>query len=528
MQLAGLQKQIAALERRLVAQQEQIVAQQEQIALQREQMQVLKDEIARLKGQKGKPKIRPSKLGKEKENRQGKRPGSLKRKKTGDLEIHETVKVAPEHIPEGSRFKGYEEFTVQDILMQPHNTKYQLERWVTPTGETLLGKVPEDGRDGHLGLTLRAFVVYQYYHAHVTQPLLWEQLREIGVDISKGQLNSIITEGKDDFHNEKDAILRAGLTVARHINVDDTGARHKGRNGVCTHIGNQFFAWFESTNSKSRINFLELLRAGHRDYLISPEALEYMRRQRLPQTPLAALEACQGASYFDEEVWQGALELLGITNDRHVRIATEGALFGSALEHGLPVDLAIMSDGAGQFVIQLHALCWVHAERLLAKLIGVSDEQRATLEAKRSEIWELYADLKRYKEAPSKRQKRKLNKRFDTIFTDKTCFATLNATLARLHRRKDELLLVLERPDLPLHNNDSERDIREYVKKRKISGSTRSDLGRRCRDTFASLKKTCRKLGVPFWDYLTDRLSGSHTIPPLPDIIIHRAQEIAA
>jgi len=114
---------------------------------------------------------------------------------------------------------------------------------------------------------------------------------------------------------------------------------------------------------------------------------------------------------------------------------------------------------------------------------------------------------------------RKLSERFDEIFTEKTCFVTLNKTLKRIHNNNPELLLVLERPDLPLHNNQSERDIREYVKRRKISGSTRSDLGRRCRDTFASLKKTCRKLEIPFWQYLNDRLSSKNAIPPLPDLI---------
>ena len=84
-------------------------------------------------------------------------------------------------------------------------------------------------------------------------------------------------------------------------------------------------------------------------------------------------------------------------------------------------------------------------------------------------------------------------------------------------------MLVLERPELPLHNNLSEGDIREYVKRRKISGSTRSEEGRRCRDTFTSLKKTAKKLNIAFWDYLLDRLTGQKAIPWLPDLIIERA-----
>jgi hypothetical protein len=112
----------------------------------------------------------------------------------------------------------------------------------------------------------------------------------------------------------------------------------------------------------------------------------------------------------------------------------------------------------------------------------------------------------------------------DEIFTQKTSYATLNQALKRIYKNKAELLIVLDRPEIPLHTNGSETDIRDYVKKRKVSGGTRSDEGRRCRDTFASLKKTCRKLGISFWHFLMDRLGiGKKTIAPLHEIITERA-----
>jgi hypothetical protein len=100
-----------------------------------------------------------------------------------------------------------------------------------------------------------------------------------------------------------------------------------------------------------------------------------------------------------------------------------------------------------------------------------------------------------------------------------------DAVLKEMRDHKADLLRVLERPEVPLHNNASESDIREYVKKRKISGGTRSTAGRPCRDTFASLKKTCRKLGVNFWTYLRDRVRGLGEIPRLGDLIRWRAVE---
>ncbi|MBF0463015.1 MAG: transposase [Magnetococcales bacterium] len=113
--------------------------------------------------------------------------------------------------------------------------------------------------------------------------------------------------------------------------------------------------------------------------------------------------------------------------------------------------------------------------------------------------------------------------RFDELCATKTCYPDLNEALKRLHRNKDELLLVLDKPWLPLHNNLSESDIREYVQKRKISGGTRSADGRRCRDTFASLKKTCRKHSISFWEFLKDRIGNLNRIPFLPDVIRNAA-----
>ena len=121
-------------------------------------------------------------------------------------------------------------------------------------------------------------------------------------------------------------------------------------------------------------------------------------------------------------------------------------------------------------------------------------------------IWWFYADLKAYRAEPTARRRGELRARFDRIFDRRTGFATLDRLLERLHGNKPELLMVFDRPEIPLHTNSSERDIRCQVTKRKISGGTRSDAGRDCRDAFLGLMHTCTKLGIAFWDYLGDRL----------------------
>lgn len=454
-----------------------------------------------------------------KKESKGKRAGSFKKSKTKGLEIHETKVISPKRKPKGSVFKGYKEYVVQGLKIEAYNVLYKLERWETPSGNYVEGELPLHV-EGHFDSQLKAYILYQHNQCHVTQPRLLEQLCEFGIQISSGQMDRILSEDKESFHKEKEEMLTAGLHVSEYIQVDDTGARHDGKNGFCTVICNGYFTWFRSTASKSRINFLELLRSKYRDYVINEEALLYMRGQKLPPFRLRQLkERC----FRDEIQWKKYLENLQVTDKRHIRILTEGALVGALFRRGFNPNLVIVSDDAGQFNILLHALCWIHAERTIHKLIPFHDQQRIDLENVRSQIWDFYRDLKKYKRKPGKRKKQKLEKWFDTLFTQKTCFATLNCALRRLHKNRKELLLVLERPEIPLHNNTSETDVREYVQRRKISGGTRHERGQQARDSFTSLKKTCRKLGISFWDYLLDRLYRKNQIPYLPDLIYQKA-----
>jgi hypothetical protein len=283
------------------------------------------------------------------------------------------------------------------------------------------------------------------------------------------------------------------------------------------------FAWFETTGSKSRVNFLELLRAGRKDYVINEDALGYMRQQKLPAEQLALLSA---GGFDDKAGWEAYLKQVGITAERHVRIVTEGALLASVLSHGVSPELVVLSDDAGQFEVAglLHALCWIHAERTIHKLNPFTEENRQAHDRIRSEIWDFYQALKGYKTNPSESERLSLDKRFDEIFQQRTCFQTLNLAIERLHKNKAGLLVALKKPQVPLHNNVAEGHIRDVVKKRKISASTRNEEGKRCRDTFLSLKKTCANLGVSFWQFLRDRLSKTGAIDQLPNLIRFAAQ----
>ncbi len=496
----------------------------EGIAALRAENAALRQEIARLKGLKGPPSLKPSGMDRETEPRPRRGSGARRRgAKNARLAIDED-RILRAEAPAGSRFKGYEDYVVQDLILRPHVVRYRRQRWLTPDGRMVVAPLPA-GIAGHFGPELRRFVLAQYHRGQVTVSRLVGLLRDIGVDISKRQVVRLLNEDKEAFLLEARGVLRAGLETARWVTVDDTGARHKAANGVCTQVGDPRFAWFATTYSKSRLNFLSLLRGGHGDYAVNGAALDYMRKRHLSGAVIALL-AEQGSKRFaDEAAWTAHLEDLGIAalevHPDPVKIATEGALWGSVAGHGFLKDAVIVSDDAGQFNVGRHALCWVHAERLIHKLVGFNEHQRQAIERARARVWRFYKALKAYCRDPTPRRKAALDKRFDHLFSTRTGFATLDRLLMRLRANKNELLLALERPDIPLHTNGSENDIRCQVTKRKVSGGTRSDAGRDARDAFLGLMKTCDKLGVNFWDYLGCRLmvADAPTIMPLPEIV---------
>lgn len=504
----------------------------EEIAALKAENALLREEIARLKGLKGRPKLRPSgmdgatdgtaKDGSKDGPEDGKLPG--RRRRGVKRVVVSEERVIAVAAPPGSRFKGYETTVVQDLVICPAVIRYRRQRWRTPAGETLVAALP-GGVRGHFGGELRRHVLALYHRGGMTVPGLTAYLHDLGVDISKRQVLRLLDDGHEPFVAEALEVLRAGLATAPWISVDDTGARHKGRNGVCTQIGNDTFTWFATTASKSRINFLELLRAGHDDYVVNDAALAYMRAHHLAAPLIARLADDAGKSFADAAAWAAHIECLGLTGLKvapdPVRVATEGALWGSVIAHGFLRDAVIVSDDAGQFNVGAHALCWIHAERLIHKLDTFNDIQRRAVEQTRARVWRLYAALKAYREKPSPRKKAALQRQFDAVFTARTGYASLDRLLRRLHANKSELLVVLDRPEIPLHTNGSENDIRCQVTRRKVSAGTRSDAGRDCRNAFLALIKTCQKLRMSFWTYLGSRLDipNSPIIPPLNNLV---------
>ena len=147
------------------------------------------------------------------------------------------------------------------------------------------------------------------------------------------------------------------------------------------------------------------------------DALTYMQINKLPQKKLQSIIDHFGDMLPSQERWDAFLTHNGIVDDRHRQIATEGALIGSILDCAISDNLVVVSDDAGQFNVLCHALCWVHAERLIGKIVPYTDQARDDLENIKDQLWNLYKDLKAYKRNPHSEAQARRWKRHSTRFS---------------------------------------------------------------------------------------------------------------
>ena len=504
----------------------------------------LREEVRHLRKLKGQPKIRPNKKTPEDgKDKKGSKTASSsgnttppKSKRQRSQKSGQTAKPKPtsvqekicqaEGVQDNWRSKGYQNFTHIDLELKFTTTRYRREVWLTPEGQTVIAPLPAHVK-GRFGDNLTALVLDLYHSCSVTQPLLLDWLHSHGCPISEGKLNDLLIHGHEQFHQEREDILETGVACSRMLLVDDTGARHDGKNGYCTVIGNDAFTVFASTPSKSRVNFLTLLQGKRRSHVLNSVAVSYMKQVKMADKWVDALAAYGETHFLNKAAWDAFLDDHKMFSKEQRRKATEAVLKAGLLDNGFPEAMIIHSDGARQFDTAFdHSLCWFHASRPLAKLIPANKQERVARDWIEKQYWHLYDDIEAYCLAPTETRKAQITQDFNHWVTTQVDYPDLQYELGKLHRAREELLLVLEYPWLPLHNNLSERQIREYVKRRKISGGTRSTLGQRCRDVFASLKKTCKLHGVSFSRYLKDRISGVGIIPRLSDLVREKSAQL--
>lgn len=517
----AMEQLIQSQAKQIQHQTKQIQRQTEQICKLEEVVDSLKDEISRLNKTPKRPKFKPNKM----EPRDRGNNSFKDNLSKNDFDIctpekkREEIKIQAKGVPQGARFKGYTEFTLQDLEITIKETTYKLEVWLAPDGKVIRAQLPEELRGKHFGAALRTLII-NFYAQGMTEPAIYDFLQGVGITISSGQINHILLEEADGFAKVSEEILQMGLKEAPYIRTDDTGARHKHKNGYCTHIGGKYFAYFKTTFSKSRANFLEILLQGKKGYRINEAMIWHLFQCGVEDDILNLFEKHKGKKYTTESGINRFLDDLNLGGKKLRSQCLEGALVGFISEKILKEGQVLLSDRAGQFAVFDHAGCWIHMERPLRKISASSETVKKELDLVREAIWELYRNLK--ESAFTQMGREELEKQYDALIEMKSVSPAITGVIENFREYREEMLKALDHPGLPLHNNDSERDIRGFVKRRKISGSTKSEKGKKFRDGLASIKQTCFRLGISFWKYSLEWFRGKP--PDLAQLIYEKYQ----
>ena len=498
----------------------------ENLALKTEN-QRLKDEINRLKGQKGKPNIKPKSSIKKNEPNKKLKPKKKwkKQSKLNRVKIDDTEVIKYEgSLPYDAQYKGYRNVVVQDIVIKTNNIEFKLERYYSPSeGKAYEAPMPDYIR-GEFGAGLKSWVLFWYFHSRIPENRIHQMLSDIGIIISSGEISNIIVKDHDTFHQEKTDIIKAGIQSSSYQHIDDTGARVKGTNQHFTVLCNDYFSAFFINPKKDRLTVIGILSQKEElSFLINPYTISFLDERKLKAQVLSSLKPFLKMGVMTREKFEKELNLLiPDLKDRHRTMILEAAAITAYQEnHATPAIHRLVCDDAKQFyhITTLRALCWVHEERHYQKLVPFLPDHQKLVNDFRSKIWDYYYELTEYKKNPKVEEKTRLSNLFDDIFSTKTGYDDLDYRIQMTKKKKDSLLVVLDYPDTPLHNNPAELAIRMYVIKRKISFGTRSDDGTKSWETFFTIMDTCFKLGINFRNYLYDRISNHNKMPSLSSLI---------
>jgi hypothetical protein len=361
----------------------------------------------------------------------------------------------------------------------------------------------------------------------MTEPKIADLLENFGIVISSGQISAWLTGAFPDIQEEKRAIVEAGLASSPWQHMDDTGTRVDGENHHCQILCNPLYGAYFTTAHKDRLTIIDVLRNGRpRVFRINEEALDLVRRFGVSKRVAEQLGQLPFHQDWSEEELQRRLaeQIPDLSEGTRRRTMEAAALAAYHAESG-HVRLLVCDD-ARQFklVADELALCWIHDGRHYQSMTPCVPQHREWLEAFRKRYWDFYKQLLAYRQDPASEQAAQLREEFDKLFATVTGYDELDQRIARTKADKTYLLMALDHPEVPLHNNPAELDARTRVRKRVVSYGPRSLAGARTWDAMETLLSTARKLGVNFFQYIRDRVSGARQMPSLADLIKQRTE----
>jgi hypothetical protein len=502
------------------------------------EIQRLRNEVNRLKGEQGKPKIKgntpkPPPTNHSSENERHKSRPRHRKSKKAEIKIdrEQVLEVDPTVLPKDAEFKGYEDVVVQDILQRTDNIRFNKKKYYSAsTRKTYLAELPR-GYEGQFGPGIKALTLVLYHGIGTSEPKILEFFEECGIHISAGEISNLLIKKQEGFHTEKNEVYETGLQSSPWQQTDDTLTRVDGQNQHCHIVCNPVYTSYHTRASKERLMVLDVLCNGRkRLFRLNEETIGYLRS--IPWSKAAWRKILSWKSEQDWEETEFLEHLVEglprLSNQQRKTLIDAAAVTAYHAQKDYPVVKALVCDDAPQFnwLGQEMMLCWVHEGRHYKKLMPVIGLHRELLDDFLKHFWEYYHQLLDYCKNPTVEEHLRLEIEFDDLFSNHTGYDAMDQRIAKTKVKKDSLLLVLQYPELPLHNNASELAVRQRVRKRDVSFGPRTKDGVRAWDTFATLAETAKKLGVSFYHYLNDRISGTYQIQPLADLVSLRAIEL--
>jgi regulator of replication initiation timing len=506
----------------------------------REENQRLRDENNRLKGEQGKPQIKASKKANttgttdhSSEQARRRRKTRTRRPKVKRIQVDRESKLEldREQLPADTEFKGYVPVVVQDVRLTTDNIRFLKEKRYSPSQrQTYLAELPA-GYKGEFGPGIHTLVRVLYHAVNTSEPKIAEFFEHIGVHISTGQISNLLVKNQDRFHAEKDAVYEAGLQSSPWQHIDETSTRVNGVNQHCHVVCNPLYSAYLTTEKKDRLTVLDVLtNLRPRTYLLLDQTYDWLQQTSVSKSVLAQLQCLPKDRVFDSETFNHLLDehLAGVNAQHRRRILEAAAITAYHIQQEVPVVQLLLSDDAPQFkrITDELALCWVHDARYYKKLSPVVAHHRHLLDEFMDRYWTFYDKLLAYRKAPAAEQVPRLEAEFVELFSTRTGYTGLDRRISMTLDKRVSLLIVLRHPEIPLHNNPAEIEMRRRVRKRDVSFGPRTQDGLRAWDTFATLLATTKKLGVSFYRYVHDRVTESGEIPNLADLIVKRAQQM--
>lgn len=493
--------------------------------------QKLRDENNRLKGEEGKPNVKANKSkgfkddhSSEKERKTPKKHTKSSKNVNITIDRKQILEYPKSELPPDAEFKGYEEVIIQDISLKTDNVLFLKPKYYSPSeGKTYLASLPA-GYDGEFGPGIKALVMSLYYGGNMTQGKLLEFLENIGISMSAGYLSNLLIKNHDYFESEFNEVYASGLASSAWQHLDQTSARVKGINHTTNVICNPLYTVYSTTLKKDRLSVLGVLQNKQElEFILNPLTYELLDSLHVPTKWSNKIKLLPQGKVFTESEFGSLLDtyLSKLGSQHRTRVLEAAAIAFYHQQSLIPVVQTLVCDDAPQFKLLTDnlALCWVHEGRHYKKLSPFVPYHQEILDKFLDEFWDYYRELLAYRDSPNQETKSKLKSKFWELFGTKTGYKQLDERKQLTTAKESELLLVLEYPELPLHNNPAELAARTMVQRRNISYATQTSEGTKAWDIFMSLVATTRKLGISFFEYMQDRISKNFQIPPLGTII---------